>query len=128
MIENDLKIIRKHHTKTNRSLKEISLWQVTHEKNDHKQFKAINNAIQKLPSQQFITDAVAESVNKTVNGKIDAVKLQLDQQDIVMKDLIKKISPVDKARTWLYETGKVLLFIGAISGALLYVLKLLKIL
>lgn len=124
-LEKNVIAIKKAHTQTNKVLKEISKWQINHEKEDSKRFQDIADSIAKLPSEQTITDAVAASVKVTVNGKIDAVKLHLDEQDAQMTIISNKIKPIDGARTWLKETAQIIVYLGTFALAITGIVELL---
>jgi hypothetical protein len=133
VIEADIKTIKRHHLKTNKSLRDISAWQtrdeawrIQHEKSDTKQFKEISAMLETLPTAEFIAKKIEDTIKITVNGKIDDVKLHLTKQDENLKALSDKIKPIDGARNWLAETGKIVLYLGALALAVGGILELLK--
>lgn len=126
MIENDIQGIKKSHLKTSKILKNIQTWQIEHEKADQASFKQIQDAIKEIPSALFIQNAVADSVKVTVNGKIDKIADHLVEQDRNLEALSKKIKPLDSARTWFQELGRVIVYVGGISLALAAIIELVK--
>ncbi len=71
---------------------------------------------------------MSASVKVTVNGKIDAVKLHLDEQDKIMQDLIKKIAPLDGAKKWFSEFFQGIIYFGLVAGAIAAIVAFLKVL
>lgn len=146
MIEKDLKIIRKNQvatrSKTAQELKNLSRRQTLHEKQNTKQFQTITTAISNLPTKELIAKSITKGIKTNVNGKIDALKIDvattnnkadligehLKRQDLALEALSVKIRPIDGVRVWLSDAGKVILYIGAIALALVGIIKLLSIL
>lgn len=126
MIEADLKHIKKRSTTTSKAIKHIAAWQKNHEKDNATQFKEISTLITKLPTEESITNTIISSIQKTVNGKIDDVKIHLTQQDKDIEALSNKIKPIDGARTWLRETGQIVIYIGTFSLSIGAVIEILK--
>ena len=126
MIESDIKTIKKHHTTTNKSLKKIADWQKHHEIEDNIHFKEINDAIKNLPTEQAITEAVAKSVQVTVNGKIDKIALHLGEQDKNLEEFRKQLKPLDGTRRYIIMSGKVLAYILSLAIGFAAVVELVK--
>lgn len=82
--------------------------------------------LETLPTAEFIAKKIEDTIKITVNGKIDDVKLHLTKQDENLKALSDKIKPIDGARNWLAETGKIVLYLGALALAVGGILELLK--
>jgi hypothetical protein len=116
----------KPNTRMVKALSNILEWQIAHEKEDATRFKEIGDAIAKLPDTNAVAKAVADSVKVTVNGKIDAVKTHLDQQDVALEALSKKIRPLDSAKTWLQEAARVVMYVGGIAISIAGIIELLK--
>ena len=116
-IEKNIADIKKSHSKITKTLKEISNWQIQHEKDDAKRFKEISDAISMLPTEDGLMKAVQETMRITVNGKIDKVSEHLTQQDTNLAALSAKMKPLDGLRTWVWELGKVIIGAGALAGA-----------
>ena len=125
MIENDLKSLRKSHSKSAKVLKDIAAWQSAHEKDNDRKFEAITAAIGELPTTRLITDTIADTIKATVNGKIDKVSAHLAEQDVAIGELSDKIRPFDATKSWLVETSKVILYSGGIAAAVYGMIKLL---
>jgi hypothetical protein len=130
-IETDLKSIKKHHSKTDKVLKKLSAWQMHHEKEDATRFGEMTKLLEDLPTEKMITDAVGKKVDITINGNLRDIKMHLTQQDKNLEEISKKIKPFDQTRTWFYETGKAILYIGALAiatGAIIELLILIHVL
>lgn len=137
MIENDLKQIKKvqtvSRTKTEKSLRTISNWQAKHAKQNNAQFSAIKASLATIPTQEAILETITVTIKSVVNGKIDTLNSKVDmvgehlkQQDANLEVLSNKIKPIDGAREWLSDTGKIVLYIGAIAVAVAGVVELLQ--
>jgi hypothetical protein len=124
MIEKDLQNLKKSHTKSNKVLREISAWQGRHEKDDNVRFGKIEDAIKLLPTAKFIATKIEDAVKVTVNGKIDKIAIHLTEQDKNMEDFRNSLKPWDTTRNWLYETGKIILYIGGVATAVYAIIKL----
>jgi hypothetical protein len=125
-IETDIKAIRTSHAKIHKGLKDVATWQMNHEKEDSKRFQEIGDAIKALPSEETITSAIAISVQKTVNGKIDDVKTHLTEQDKNMELLSKKIKPFDGFRSYIVETAKIIMYVGGLALSVTAIIELLR--
>lgn len=62
-------------------------------------FAQTMNALHK-DSHDKILIAVEAQIKTTVNGKIDAIKKQLDSQDVVLKSLDERIKPFEDGVSW----------------------------
>lgn len=114
---------------TSQELKKINLWQKKHGKEDELRFKEIIDLVAALPTEESITNAVANSVQKTVNGKIDGikqdikdVKMHLTDQDMNLEALSKKIRPFDQAKTWVREFAQIIMYVGGLCLAITAIL------
>jgi hypothetical protein len=134
-IEQDIRIIKERTkntpTKTAKELKNLSRRQTNHEKANNKQFQIITTAIAQLPTQDVIIKTIQDTIKVTVNGKIDGIKgdveavtkkvdtvgEHLKEQDVAIEAVSKKIKPLDGAREWLNDLGKIILYMGAIALA-----------
>ena len=125
-IETDVKKILKHRVATNKSLKEISAWQVQHGKDDDGRFKKIEDAIGELPNTVMMAKAVADSVQKTVNGNLKDIEIHLGEQDKNMETLSKKVAPLDGTRKYIVMTGKVLAYILSMAIGVSAVIEIVK--
>ncbi len=133
MIEKDIKDISKAHKKIDKTLKEISHWQIVHEKEDDVRQEQVMEIIKSLPTTELITETIERTIKVVVNGKIDDVKKHLTQQDtlqlemqIAIKDLTDKVTPLDNTKNWFWSFGKGIVYIGAISAAIVGFIKLLQ--
>lgn len=138
-IKKIIKVQKTSRTKTAQELKTLSRRQTSHEKSNNKQFQGITDAISLLPTQDVITKTIQDTIKIVVNGKIDhlteLVNTVTDKTDMVgehlrrqdevaatqaiaIRDLSDKIDPIDGARNWLADLGKVILYLGAIAAAI----------
>lgn len=142
MIEKDIRTIKERQkvsrVKTAQELKTLSRRQTSHEKANQKQFQSIAGAINLLPTQDVITKTIQDTIKIVVNGKID--KLQgdvteniskidmvgehLKRQDIAIETMSEKIKPIDGAREWLSDAGKIILYVGSVALAVEAIIQL----
>ena len=108
------------------NIEAIKKWQVAHEKKDRADFKAIHKSLAGLPDTVAMAKAVADSVQTTVNGKIDKIAAHLTEQDVNLAALSKKIKPFDQTRTWLREAANIVLYIGGLAIAIGGIIELLR--
>ena len=131
---------RVSHAKTAEELKVLSRRQALHEKANTKQFTAISDAIKSIPTQEVILSTISDTIKVVVNGKIDKISEKVDmvgehlkkqdsvaeEQGTAIKELSKKIAPIDGAKNWLNDLGKIILYVGAIALAVEAVVQILQ--
>ena len=78
-----------------------------------------------------LTIAVQETIQKTVNGKIDKIKEHLIRQDSILVEIredIKEIKddtdPIVEAKKGVATLGKLIIWLSLVTGAVLTILKL----
>lgn len=125
-IERNIRSLKESHTKINKSLRQISAWQVQHQKEDFTNFDKLEKAISKLPSEDLIKQTITETIKVVVNGKIDDVKAHLVKQDTNLETLSAKINPIDGFRHWLVMAANAIMYIGGIALAIAAIVELLK--
>lgn len=129
MIEANLKKIIKTQkvtrTKTSQELKNLSRRQANHERENNKQFQSLNTAVTLLPTQDVITKTIQDTIKVVVNGKIDTLNAKVDMvgehlkaQDVAIETMSDKIRPLDGAREWLSDAGKIVLYVGSVALAI----------
>jgi hypothetical protein len=128
MIESDIKGIKEAHRKTNKALKEISVWQTKHEKID---LETKEEILAKVFTKDEMVLALGDAIDTKINGKLIGISKHLEQQDIdresdrkMIEDLTTKILPLDGAKTWVWELGKVILYLGGLALALVGIITL----
>lgn len=121
-------------------LKGIEKWQKDHEVKDIERFNRMNKSIKKLPTTGDMSKAVSEAVNITVNGKIDSIQKDMDglrghltkqdessaEQAKVISEMNDKIKPVTNAQNWIVTAGKIIMYLGGISLAIIAIYKVLE--
>ena len=117
---------------TGKALKAIAKWQIKHEKSNNESFNKITEAVKELPSvaSVLLAKTVADTIQKTVNGKIDGISNHLMEQDKAIESLGKKIRPFDTTRTWIRETAQGVFYLGTFClsvGAIIELLKWMRI-
>lgn len=98
-----------------------------HEARDVARFAEITESLREMVSIKNVEDAVSIAVRLTVNGKLDDIKVHLMEQDKRMKELSDKVAPIEGATTWISTLGKIILYIGALSVAVISIIKLIQI-
>lgn len=108
------------------NIEAIKKWQVAHEKKDRADFKAIHKSLAGLPDTVAMAKAVADSVQKTVNGNLRDIESHLGEQDKNMETLSKKVAPLDGTRKYIVMTGKVLAYILSMAIGVAAVVEIVK--
>ena len=87
-------------------------WQIDHEKQDNQRFEKAFATITKLASKEDVVVAVKEAVETQINGNLREINRQLAD-----------LKPVSLAKNWLWEAGKIILYIGALAMASYYIMR-----
>lgn len=113
---------------TGKAIKAIAKWQVKHGKSNNESFNKITEAVKELPSvaSVLLAKTVADTIQKTVNGKIDGISNHLMEQDKAIESLGKKIRPFDTTRTWIRETAQGIFYLGTFCLSIAAIIELLK--
>ena len=80
--------------------------------------------------KDVVVCAVTEAVKITVNGKIDRIKMQLDEQDKMLKKIGLDTIPAVTTFDWLMTGGKAVMWlcaaIASVGGAIFMIIKLIE--
>lgn len=115
-----------------KELKAQTAWHTKHQKEDTKEFTTLKKALANLPTKDDIVKTLGDTVDVKINGKLIGLKEHLDRQDETMaiaaterasfqttlEELSAKIRPLDSARTWAGDLGKVILYVGGLAAAI----------
>lgn len=92
-------------------------------------YAQVQNALHKDLHDRLLI-AVETQIKTTVNGKIDAIKKQLDSQDIVLKSLDERIKPFEEGVSWFSKSKTAITWLAGfitplaiVGGAIMWLKK-----